>query len=170
MYWEHRVKFAIRLGRAADAEALSELSFRSKRSNGYDEEFMVACREELAVASACIERGVYLVAVSEIRICGFVSLVVDPGPVETPAGEITAFFVEPDFKRCGIGRDLCRVVMERAVHMGLSRIYLDADPHAVDFYTAMGFTVVGASKSGSIPGRTLPRMETWLSGFRPTLG
>ena len=37
-------------------------------------------------------------------------------------------------------------------------LHLDADPFAVPFYTAMGFTVEGFVPSGSIEGRELPHM------------
>ena len=41
----------IRIRRALETEgaALSDLSIRSKQSNGYDDAFMDACRDELAV-------------------------------------------------------------------------------------------------------------------------
>ena len=42
---------------AGDANALSDLSFRSKASNGYDADFMDACREELAVTPQIIADG-----------------------------------------------------------------------------------------------------------------
>ena len=144
----------IRLARPEDAEALTDLSLRSKASNGYDEAFMSACREELTVTEKSLAEGEYWVAESG-DICGCACLAADP---DGHAGEIHAFFIDPDCQRRGIGRLLWQKVLERAKAQGLERLYLDADPAAVPFYEAMGFTVVGESPSGSIPGRSLPYM------------
>lgn len=45
---------------------------------------------------------------------------------------------------------------------GVRRIGVDADPNAEGIYAHFGFTTVGRSPSGSIPGRWLPRMELRL--------
>ena len=42
-------KIRIRRALETEGEALSDLSMRSKQSNDYDDAFMDACRDELAV-------------------------------------------------------------------------------------------------------------------------
>jgi hypothetical protein len=59
----------IRKARPEDVKDLTELSIRSKRSNGYDEAFMAACREELTVTEDHLADGEYWVAESGV-VCG----------------------------------------------------------------------------------------------------
>lgn len=147
----------IRPAEMDEAESLTELSMRSKRSNGYDDAFMDACRAELTVAPSRMEEGEYWVAEAK-TIVGWVCLKGLGGE----AGEIQAFFIEPDCKRRGIGRRLWRKAAERARALGMKTLYLDADPAAVPFYEALGFATIGEVPSGSIEGRTLPRMMIML--------
>ena len=149
----------VRLAQPDEAEALTDLSLRSKQSNGYDQDFMDACRAELTVTEDDVREGLYWVAEQD-GLCGCVSLVADP---DKAAGEIHAFFVDPDRQRSGIGRALWQTALDRAGALGLNELKLDADPNAVDFYRKLGFTVVGSSPSGSIPGRSIPHMVLKLS-------
>lgn len=144
----------IRKARPEDVAALTELSIRSKRSNGYDEAFMAACREELTVTEDHLADGEYRVAESGV-VCGCACLTADPNG---RSGEIHTFFIDPDWQRRGIGRLLWRKLAERAKEAGLARLRLDADPFAVPFYEALGFEVTGETPSGSIAGRNLPQM------------
>lgn len=144
----------IREARPEEAELLTDLTFRSKQSNGYDNAFMEACRERLVVTQERVRRSAYWVAVSD-SICGAVCLDIDP---DGHSGEIHSFFVEPDMKRKGIGRLLWTNLLDHAKAKGLSTIRLDADPAAVSFYQASGFEIKGDAPSGSIPGRRIPHM------------
>lgn len=149
---------AIRRARPEDADVLTDLSIRSKRSNGYDEAFMAACRAELTVTRKSLREGEYWVAQSGV-VCGCACLSAD---ADGRSGEIHAFFIDLAWQRRGIGRLLWAKLLERAKESGLERLYLDADPAAVPFYEALGFEVTGTSPSGSIAGRTLPRMTLGL--------
>lgn len=148
----------IRPARPEEAGVLIELSLRSKRSNGYDEEFMAACREELTVTDERLAEGEYWVAESDI-VCGCACLLADP---DSRSGEVHAFFIDPEWQRKGIGRLLWQKLVERAKAKGLTELHLDADPFAVPFYKALGFRVTGEVPSGSIAGRVLPHMEMTL--------
>jgi N-acetylglutamate synthase-like GNAT family acetyltransferase len=119
---------------------------------------MAACREELTVTEESLGEGEYWVAeAGAVRGCACLSA--DP---DGRAGEIHAFFIDPDWQRRGIGRLLWQKLLERANGQDLERIYLDADPAAVPFYEALGFEATGESPSGSIAGRTLPYMTLHL--------
>jgi ribosomal protein S18 acetylase RimI-like enzyme len=151
------MKPVLRIAAAGDADALSDLSFRSKASNGYDADFMEACRDELAVTSATLADGEVWVSETNGKPVGFFDI-----RLEKDVLEVYSLYVDPDVKRSGIGRILWAALEERAVAMMAKAIELDADPAAVQFYTAMGCSIIGQAPSGSIPGRMLPRMCKWL--------
>lgn len=146
----------IRRAKIGDVDAMTDVIFRSKQSNGYDDVFMEACREELRVTAANLGRAEFWVA-EDGAICGCVALTID-GEI----GEVENFFVDPDRQRQGIGRILWDQVMARVRAANVTRLVLDADPTAVPFYEAMGFVVIGETPSGSIKGRMLPLMEMRL--------
>ncbi len=117
----------IRRAKTSDVNAMTDVIFRSKQANGYDDAFMEACREELRVTTTCLERAEFWVAVDG-SICGCVALAIDGA-----CGEIEKFFVDPDRQRQGIGRILWDQVMSRAQGANVTRLVLDADPTAVPF-------------------------------------
>ncbi len=151
------MKSVLRRAVPGDAAALSDLSFRSKASNGYDADFMEACRDELAVTSETIADGGIWVSEASGKPVGFFNI-----GLEKDVAEVYSLYVDPDVKRSGVGRILWAALEERAVAMSVKAIELDADPAAVGFYMAMGCSVIGEAPSGSIPGRMLPRMRKWL--------
>lgn len=151
------MSITIRRARSDEIEILTELSMRAKRSNGYDDAFMEACRAELTVTPTRMREGEYWVAASGF-VCGCVCL----KETDDAYGEVHAFFIDPDCQRQGIGRSLWLKVVERASSLGIKTLFLDADPAAVPFYRAMGFVEIGHVPSGSIEGRMLPRMECQL--------
>ena len=148
---------SLRRAQVSDCESLSDLSFRSKASNGYDAVFMEACRLELTVTDVAVTDGNLWLTENGGKPVGFFDI-----RLESQTVEVYALYIDPDLKRCGIGRKLWAVIEEKALAMGAVAIELDADPVAVEFYKAMGCRVIGQSPSGSIPGRMLPRMKKWL--------
>lgn len=150
----------IRRARLDDATTLTDLSMRSKRSNGYDDAFMDACREELTVTATRMDEGDYWVAEDDEHLCGCACLVTGG---DGEIGEVHAFFIDPNRQRQGIGRLLWQRIAEQAKAKRISALRLDADPSAVAFYEALGFKVIGETPSGSIAGRMLPRMEIKLN-------
>jgi predicted N-acetyltransferase YhbS len=83
----------IRPARPDEAELLTGIALRAKAYWGYDEAFMAACREELTVDAAVIERASTFTVVAEDdgRVRGFAVLAAAP-----PSGELAMLFVEPD--------------------------------------------------------------------------
>ena len=149
----------VRPARTDEAAALSDIVFRSKQSNGYDDAFMAACREELLVTAATLSERAYWVA-DDGELLGCAALAVGEAP---DVGEVHAFFVDPSSKGRGIGRALWQVIRREAISSGYQNLTLDADPAAVSFYERMGLRVIGESPSGSIPGRMIPLMKIDLS-------
>lgn len=148
---------ALRTARPDDAVALTELALRSKAGWGYDEAFMAACTEELTIPPRrCGPRLV--VAERAGALVGYAELAGDP-----PAVELLGLFVDPDAQGSGIGRILFDDAVQRARALGAAILFWDADPYAEEIYVRLGGRTVGREPSGSVPGRTLPRMELTLS-------
>jgi N-acetylglutamate synthase-like GNAT family acetyltransferase len=156
-----KLNITLRRARVNETKVLSELSMRSKRSNGYDDAFMAACKQELTVTEERIRDGEYWVADAGM-VCGCGCLLADPA---SRSGEIHAFFIDPDCQRSGIGFMLWQKLLERAKAKGLEKLHLDADPNAVPFYEAIGFKISGETPSGSISGRSLPYMTYSITGI-----
>jgi GNAT superfamily N-acetyltransferase len=144
----------IRPARADEATELTELVLRSKAHWGYDEEFLAACRDELAIAADDVARRRVVVAEDETGVRGVASLEGAP-----PDGELGLLFVEPRAIGTGVGGALYRHVLATAAALGFTRLRIEADPHAEPFYLAMGARRIGAVPSGSLPGRELPLLE-----------
>ncbi|MDK0519479.1 GNAT family N-acetyltransferase [Streptomyces sp. ML-6] len=144
----------VRPARDDEAGELTELALASKGHWGYDEAFLAACREELTMRPADIGRLRTTVAEEDGRILGFTTLEGAP-----PEGVLGMMFVAPDALGRGIGRLLFEDTAARARSLGFARFTIDADPNAEPFYLAMGAVRVGATPSGSIPGRVLPLLE-----------
>jgi len=138
-----------------DVDALTDISIRSKQSNGYDDAFMAACRDELTVTVAHLCQGEYWVACQDDLIIGCASLCPDK---DKPSGEVHSFFIDPDHQGRGVGRILWGKLLERAHAYQMTDVRLDADPNAVPFYQTMGFELAGDAPSAAIEGRRLPHM------------
>ncbi len=147
----------IRIRRALETEgaALSDLSMRSKQSNGYDDAFMDACRDELAVTPERLQADEYWVADAD-GICGCASLSINH---DKKIGVVHSFFAEPNLRGSGIGKLLWQKLQERAQTHGFEALVLDADPNAEEFYQSIGFVKVKDTPSGSIEGRFIPHMR-----------
>jgi len=148
------VTIAIRRAMPGECEALSDLALRSKAHWGYDADFLAACRAELTVEPADVERLRVTFAEESGEIIGFYAL--GGGP---PEGEVSFFFVEPGRIGAGIGRLLWQDCLATAARIGLSRIRIESDPFAEGFYTGMGASRVGDVQSQSIPDRRLPLLS-----------
>ena len=113
---------------------------RSKAIWGYDADFMKACEDELRVTPAHLAAHACLAAFDG----------------ETP--ELAWMFVDPDHMRRGIGRALMDWVVARSRLSGVETLIIHADPGAEDFYLNLGAVREGEAPSGSIAGRSLPRL------------
>lgn len=71
--------------------------------------------------------------------------------------EIADLFVDPDRMRQGHARSLLDDVVAHAREVGASRLEVDANPHARDFYEATGFAVTGTVTTEFGPGLRMAR-------------
>jgi len=158
--------FLLRRATTNDTAAITALALRAKQSNGYDDVFMAACVDELTVYADDVEKGEFWLAEStdtdDTILCGSASLIVSPD-IHARKGEISGFYIAPEWQRQGVGRLLWQKLRQRAMALGLSQIELDSDPNATEFYTRLGFSITGERPSGSIPGRVLPHMTLQLA-------
>lgn len=151
-----RVEVVLRPARREEASALSALALRSKGHWGYPAEQLEAFRAELTLDPDDLD-GV-VVASDGGRLLGYRRVIIDG-----PSAELDALFVDPPFIGSGVGARLLADALAAARVAGALSVGLDADPDAESFYRRHGARTVGRSPSGSIPGRTLPRMEFDLS-------
>ena len=144
----------IRLARADEADALTELAHAAKRHWHYPENWIEHWKEDLTITSDFIATNEVYVAMIDDKLAGCCALVVN-GSV----AEIEHMWVKPDYMGSGVGRSLFLKIRDRAAELNLPIIELSADPNAEAFYKRMGATRVGEVRS-EIEGqpRVLPRM------------
>jgi GNAT superfamily N-acetyltransferase len=61
--------------------------------------------------------------------------------------ELDSMFVDPKLRRCGIGRSLVDHCVQVARSQGSAALSVIGNPHAYEFYTACGFTLVGKTET-----------------------
>ncbi|SKA67271.1 Predicted N-acetyltransferase YhbS [Eubacterium uniforme] len=54
-------------------------------------------------------------------------------------GLLSSMFTDPDYRRCGIGKELLRRVVEEAREYGCGAVHITASDMGVKLYTAFGF-------------------------------
>lgn len=140
-----------------EAAELSALALRSKAHWGYDEAFLEAGRDDLAVAPGDCDGSVLWVAGHGSRVLGFSRQTED-----VPCAVLDDLWVDPPAIGTGVGRLLLASALDRAAAAGATRLRLDADPHAEGFYLRAGAVRVGTVPSPVLPGRELPRLEFTL--------
>jgi N-acetylglutamate synthase-like GNAT family acetyltransferase len=155
---------ALRAATEQDASRLSLIAFQAKAYWGYPEEFMHACHAELTVTAEAIASSEkhFVVAMQQQELIGFYSL---EGLVDQQGDrqiELGSLYVGPKYIGKGIGRLLMGRAKAHAGMLGAHSVFIQSDPHAVEFYRAAGAVVVGEKESGSIPGRFLPLLEVSL--------
>jgi GNAT superfamily N-acetyltransferase len=85
------------------------------------------------------------VVVAEIgaTIVGFASFIAQDGN----DAELDGMFVEPSHWRQGIGRMLIEAVVRELVAWHATRLRVVANPNALAFYKAVGFTIIGEERT-----------------------
>lgn len=149
-----------------DCKELTAIAMKSKAHWGYDENFMHAAREELAVTVSKVnsDEMFYRCAKDQNNnIVGFfcVNLVTDSE--FNSDFELDALFTHPNWIGKGVGRQLFVDACNLCVNKHAKALIIQSDPNAVGFYHQMGCEIIGERASGSIVGRTLPVMRKILT-------
>lgn len=127
----------------SEQKLLEALQLRASLTNAGDRDAILAHPDAIEVPLEQIAAGQVLVAEWKGAITGF-SAVVSRADGQT---EIDALFVEPDFRRHGIGRLLVEYCAEAARQQGSTALHVIGNPHAEDFYLACGFRMIGTSET-----------------------
>ena len=157
-----RTSINLRAAQPDEAAILSALALRSKAYWDYSDDFLNACREELAVTPERIRDGAFHFVVAEKsgEIVGFFGV----ERLSPSQFELEALFVEPDRIGSGIGRSLMDRAKNYVAACGGGTLWIQGDPNAEKFYRAAGGRRVSDRESASIPGRFLPVFAIAIPG------
>lgn len=142
----------LRRPRLGEKDLLTELSFRSKASWGYPENWLEAWRCELTVTDEMITEWMGFVVEVDQQIVGAWLR----APIESDTTSPGLFFISPEHMRQGYGRLLAEAVKQEAKRRGLRYFTLEADSNATAFYEKVGGRKVGEQASLLIEGRIVP--------------
>jgi GNAT superfamily N-acetyltransferase len=124
---------------------------------GYNAEFIEACRAELTLMPELVRDSEIQVTEEEGIIVGVAQVTVDAG-----VAVLDKLFVEPTRLRSGAGRRLFEWATNAARELGAGTMQIESDPGAAEFYRRMGAVDDGVARSGSIPGRVIPKLKLTL--------
>jgi predicted N-acetyltransferase YhbS len=143
----------------ADFDAVREVFRRASLSNVGDRAALLAHPEVLLWPGDSIDEGRTRVAIDgDGTIVGLATtLQVDGGL------ELEDLFVEPRRMRQGVARRLVEDAVGFARTLGVGSVHVTANPHAMAFYTAVGFVPDGTAQTRFGPA---PRMRLDVAGAR----
>jgi GNAT superfamily N-acetyltransferase len=145
----------IRLGTSADLAAASGIYRRASLSNAGDRDNLLAHPEYLILGSEGLAGGRTHVAEEDGMLVGFATWAEIACSIE-----LEDLFVDPDYMRRGIATALVTRIAEVLRARGAERLEVTANPHALDFYRAVGFTDCGVAETDF---GAAPRMVLALS-------
>lgn len=151
--------FTIRQPRVDECEHMTTLCLASKKSLGYDDDFMALCVDELSITPAKLSTNEFWAYDEGGTIFGFVCIAHDG---HSTNAEIKSFFIGANQRGSGIGTKLWAKVLQRCKELHIKKLHLDSEPLSAGFYEKLGFRTIGEVPSGSIPNRVLPLMELQL--------
>ncbi len=150
----------IRKARPEEAEALTQLALRSKRSWGYDDAFMAAIMDDMIVRPLYLKDEHGIVAQAGTDVAGYAILRLDDDEAY-----LRDLFVEPAFMRIGVGAALFHHMISFARAQEAKRSWLHSDPHSIGFYKRYGLRVIGEEPSTVVPKRKIPVMLISLTAI-----
>jgi len=127
----------------------------AKRAWGYPESWMRQWMAGMTITPDFITRNAVYAAEREGELVAFYGLI----PCQ-PKAILEHLWVLPEFIGQGIGKGLFIHSLEYCRKLGISRLEIESDPHAVGFYIKMGARQVG-ERSYVLDGQTrsLPILE-----------
>ena len=132
----------IRLGTTADLAAAAGVYRRASLSNAGDRGSLLAHPEHLILGPEGLAEGRTYVAEQDGTVVGFATWAEAVGTVE-----LEDLFVDPDYRRRGIAAALVNRIAEVLRARGAERLEVTANPHALGFYRAAGFTDCGVAET-----------------------
>jgi GNAT superfamily N-acetyltransferase len=138
-----RVVDAGRQGTDGDVDDLAQAVGDVASGGTYDDEFLAACRMQHTLQPEQCDGVHTVVAARGDALLGFYRLA-----VQAPVAKLADLFVDPTVIGRGVGATLLADAVDRARALGVSRLVIDADPHAAGFYMRMGARRVGSVAAG----------------------
>jgi GNAT superfamily N-acetyltransferase len=132
----------IRLGTAADFAAATSVYRRASLSNAGDRGNLLAHPEYLILGPQGLAEGRTHVADEDGSLAGFATWVEIAGTIE-----LEDLFVDPGYMRRGIAAALVERIADVLRARGVERLEVTANPHALEFYRAAGFTDCGVAET-----------------------
>jgi GNAT superfamily N-acetyltransferase len=132
---------SIRPGKPAEREALEALQWRASLANAGDRVALLAHPDAIAILVRQLESGLVYVALRDKAIVGFAAILAR----EDGDTELDALFVEPGMWRQGIGQQLVTHCEDSARSLRSRALRVIGNPHAREFYSALGFQSIGVS-------------------------
>ena len=142
---------SVRRATAEDQPRLIALMRRASLANPGDHAAMLAHPDAIQLPPGQLTPATACVAVDVETPVGFAVIL----PRDDGAAELDGLFVEPHLWRCGVGRVLVARAGELARAMGAVSLHVVANPHAHQFYLAVGFTPIGEAKTRFGAGSTM---------------
>jgi GNAT superfamily N-acetyltransferase len=136
--WPVDTSNVIRPGVPADLPAVRDVYRSASLSNAGDRAVLLAHPEHLILGPEGLNGGRTQVAEEDGSVVGFATW--------TQAGGVTELedlFVDPGWRRRGIATALVKGIAEVLRARGVERLEVTANPHAMGFYTAIGFARSG---------------------------
>jgi GNAT superfamily N-acetyltransferase len=132
----------IRLGTLADLPAASDVFRSASLSNAGDRANLLAHPEHLILGPEGLAEGRTYVAEEDGSLVGFASWIEAGRTIE-----LEDLFVHPGWMRHGIATGLVKRIVEVLRAQGAERLEVTANPHALEFYRAAGFTDCGVAET-----------------------
>jgi len=145
----------IRLGTPADLAAAASVYRRASLSNTGDRGNLLAHPEYLILGPEGLAGGRTHVAEEDGLVVAFATWAGTAG-----TAELEDLFVDPAYMRRGIAAALVSRIAEVLRARGAKRLEVTANPHALDFYRAVGFIDCGIAETRF---GAAPRMVLFIS-------
>jgi len=129
----------IRTATLAEQKVLEVLQLRASLTNAGDRDALLANPDAIEIPLEQIAGGRVFVSEMGGAPVGFSAI----EPRADGETELDALFVEPTFRRHGVGRLLVDYCAEVARKQGSKALHVTGNPHAEDFYLACGFEQIG---------------------------
>src|SRR5262249_27929706 len=128
---------------SSEQKELEDLQRRASLTNAGDRKALLAHPDAIELPLALIAAGGGFFAEREGTIVGFSAV----EPRKEGERELDALFVHPNRRRRGIARSLVEYCAEVARTRKSTALCVVGNPHAVDFYTACGFNLIGTAET-----------------------
>ena len=134
----------IRLGVPADLPAATGVYRRASLSNAGDRDHLLAHPEYLVLGPEGLAEGRTHVAEEDGAVVGFATWIEADG-----TADLEDLFVDPEWMRRGIATALVNRIADVLRARGADGLDVIANPHALGFYRAAGFTGCGVARRTS---------------------